>query len=368
MKTFQMPDLGEGLDEAEIVTWHVSVGDHIVAEQPLASVETAKAVVEIPAPWAGKVMALHVQEGQIAKIGAPLCDIETSEPAHDDAAAIVGTLPNATSTAMTPDENKSARPAPVPRAKATPAVRMLAKQLGIDLNSVKGTGPDGAILKQDVERTVHKPGFVPLRGVRRAMAEAISRSASVIPATVTEEADTTGWQPNEEPTIRLVRAIMSACSAVPILNATFDDTQMALRANEAVNIAMAVSTDEGLFSPVIRDAQKMGDEDLRERLQALKQAAASRTLATNDLQGATITLSNFGMMGGLHANLTIVPPQVAIIGAGRRHAAARVKDGEIAVRTVLPLSLTFDHRVITGAEAIRFLTALKDALEKRTHI
>lgn len=366
MTTFGLPDLGEGLQEAEIVSWHVAVGDRVVADQPLVSVETAKAVVEVPAPWPGRVVALHGDPGDLIAVGAPLADIE-SEAGFKDAGTVVGTLPAA--VAATPLAART-RPAPtVAPVKASPAVRKRARELGVLIDTLAGSGPDGAVTTSDVEaatgRAPIQDGFTVLRGVRRAMAESMARSgAEVVPATVTDEAIIDAWSGGSDPTIRLVRAIAAGCRAAPELNAWLDGPRQSRRLHDTIDIGLAMETEDGLFAPVLRNVASRTDADLRAGLEAMKHDVAARTVPLAELRGQTITLSNFGMLGGLHAALAIVPPQVAILGAGRIHSAARVVDGEVRAAHVLPLSLTFDHRAVTGAEAIRFLRAVIAELER----
>lgn len=357
MKTFRLPDLGEGLQEAEIVSWHVSVGDHVVADQPLVSVETAKAVVEVPAPWSGSVTRLHGAPGDIVKIGAPLADIETEVGAGADSGAIVGELPRA-----------GIPSGPQRAVRAAPAVRARAKAIGVDIEAVAGTGPEGSITLADVE--AHKSampqadGYEPLRGVRRAMAETMARSVSIIPATVTDQADVTHWPVTADVTIELIRAVVAGCKAAPQLNAWLDGEGKRRQLHAKIDLGVAVNTEDGLFVPVLRDIANRTDEDLRRGVEAMKRDVAARKVPAQELMGQTITLSNFGMFGcGLYAALGIVPPQVAILGAGRLHKTAAVRDDQLVIRTVLPLSLTFDHRAVTGAEAVSFLRAAIATLE-----
>ncbi|KAB2916071.1 MAG: 2-oxo acid dehydrogenase subunit E2 [Hyphomicrobiaceae bacterium] len=362
-KTFRLPDLGEGLQEAEIVSWHVSVGDRIVVDQPLVSVETAKAVVEVPAPWSGSIVKVYGALGQIVKIGEPLVDIETEAGERADAGAVVGELPQAP-----PAEAKVRAAAPPAAGRAVPAVRARAKALGVDLAGIAGTGPGGSISMADVEAAAHKAlagsGYEPLRGVRRAMAENMTRAASIIPATVTDEADIDHWPPNPDVTIRLVRAVAAGCAAAPELNAWFDGERAARRLHDNIDLGLALNTEDGLFVPVLRNVARRSDEDIRRGIEAMKRDIAARSVPPHELRGQTITLSNFGMFGwGLTAALGIVAPQVAILGAGRIHKAPRVVSDQVQVRKVLPLSLTFDHRVVSGAEAVRFLGAAITSLQ-----
>ncbi len=364
MTTFNLPDLGEGLVEAEIVTWHVSAGDHVITDQPLVSVETDKAVVEIPSPYSGTVGKLYAAAGDILETGAPLVDIETGAP--EDAGAVVGDLERAAPKAPPPEA--SVPPAPVAaasRVSAAPAIRRLAKQLGVDLASISGSGPGGAILSVDVRNAAEPaPGNgKPLRGVRRAMAKAMAKSGrETVPATLTDRADIHLWAADQNPTLRLVRAIAVACAAEPALNAWFDGVRRTLHSQ--VDLALAIDTPDGLFAPVLDGVETISAAELATRIADLKEAVQARSLTPQSLKGATITLSNFGMIGGEYAALVVSTPQVAILGAGRIHDAVLAIDGTPVVRRVLPLSLTFDHRAVTGGEAARCMAATRSDLEQ----
>lgn len=359
MKTFNLPDLGEGLADAEIVSWHVSEGGHVIADQPLVAVETEKAVVEVPAPWSGTILKLHAHPGDVVKIGRPLADFDI-EGRAEDAGAVVGELPKAEKKAPT-----TVSAAPGGGVKAAPAVRKLAQERGIDLASVTGTGPGGAITRKDIEGAGGAmEGYEPLRGVRRAMAHNMAQAhAEVATTNVTEEANISRWPAGEDVTARLVRAMVAACKAEPALNAWYDGKREARLLHAAIDLGIAMNTEDGLFVPVLRDAGNRAPEDLRKGLDAMKADIAARSVPPEELRGQTITLSNFGMMGGRYAALVVMPPQVAILGAGRITDEPRVMDGEIRACRVMPLSLTFDHRAVTGAEATRFLMSIVEDLE-----
>jgi 2-oxoisovalerate dehydrogenase E2 component (dihydrolipoyl transacylase) len=364
MRQFLLPDLGEGLEQAEIVAWHVTEGDHVVTDQPLVSVETDKAVVELPSPQSGRIAHLFGAKGDVVKVGAPL--VEFAEGAEADTGTVVGELGEEPKRA-TPE----AAPAPV-RAKpilVLPAVRALARTLDVDLNIVHGSGPDGTITRADVERAAksltNAGPAERLMGMRNAMAQRMTAAhAQVVPASVTDEADIGNWAPGEDATIRLVRAIAAACKAEPSLNAWYNAAAGERRLVKRVDIGMAVDTPGGLIVPVLRNVAERDARDLRAGLDRMRADAQARSIPPDELRGATITLSNFGMIGGRFASLVVVPPQVAIIGAGRIGERAVVHNGEVAARRMLPLSLTFDHRVVTGGEAARFLVALKSDLER----
>lgn len=359
---FTLPDLGEGLREAEIVAWHVGVGDHVVADQPLLSVETDKAIVEVPSPQSGHVAALHGGPGDVVEVGAPLVEFVEDTA---DRGAIVGDL-------ETPGE--AARIEPEPRApkgteagiRAAPATRRLAEELGIDLVSVTGTGPEGAIVPADVHAaaSLQTSRAEKLRGVRRTMFKSMQRAGrEVVAATVTDEADVDAWTTETDVTIRLIRAIATACNAAPSLNAWFDAETESRTLHRRVDLAIAVETGDGLFAPVLRHISERDETSLREGLERLKRDVAARSILRDSMQRATLTLSNFGMFGGRFADLVVTPPQVAILGAGRISPRVVALDEGTAVHRMLPLSLSFDHRVVTGVEAMRFLTTVIRELE-----
>jgi pyruvate dehydrogenase E2 component (dihydrolipoamide acetyltransferase) len=366
MQQFTLPDLGEGLEEAEVVAWHVNEGDHVVTDQPLLSVETDKAVVEVPSPWSGRIARLCAGKGDLVKVGAPL--VEFAGDVEQDTGTIVGKLESGEE-----HEAKVAPVAPTRRgaAQALPAVRALAQKLDVDLNTVQATGPDNTITRADVERAARSlaeagPGQA-LRGMRRAMAQRMTAAhAEVVPATVTDDADIENWRTGEDATVRLMRAIAAACKAEPALNAWYDSRAGELRPIGRVDIGIAIDTEGGLIVPIVRNVAARDAHDLRAGLDRLRADAAARRIPPEELRGATITLSNFGMIGGRFASLVVVPPQVAIIGAGRIAQRVVAHHGQPAVRRVLPLSLSFDHRVVTGGEAARFLMALKTDLERPT--
>ncbi len=361
MTTFSLPDLGEGLVEAEIVTWRVGPGDHVVADQPLVAVETDKAVVEIPSPRSGYIERLRAEEGAVVQVGAPLVDF--SEDGPRDPGAIVGRLEPRPVTS----DAAAVEPVGAVGPRATPAVRARARRLGVDLARISGTGPGGTISRADVdaaaaggtESAAPLPGWMgiePLRGVRRSMAVNMTRAGNeVVPATVHDVADIDDWEPSDDLTIRLVRAIGRACSIEPSLNMTFHGPDVGRSRNETVDLGMAVDTDDGLFVPVLRNSAGRTGSELRHELDRLEAAVVSRSISPEDLRDPTITLSNFGAMGGRHGVMVVVPPQVAIIGAGRAYRAVVARDDRPEIRRVLPLSLTFDHRAVTGGEAARFL-------------
>jgi 2-oxoisovalerate dehydrogenase E2 component (dihydrolipoyl transacylase) len=372
MKTFRLPDLGEGLQEAEIRQWHVKVGDQVQAGDNMVSVETDKAIVDIPAPWDGVVQKLFAETDDELKVGDPLIGFEgeteggETEPKRkrSDSGTVVGNV--AAGSEVVADEAES-----VSRAaggiKAVPAVRALAKRLDVDLTIVTPTGPDGLITARDVERAhrvLNEAGpLEKLRGPRRAMARSMAQAhAEVADVTITEEAILGAWYPGDV-TMRLIRAVVAGCRAEPALNAWYDSHVMGRRLRETIDLGIAVDTEEGLFVPVLRDVANRSDDDLRAGLERLKADVRARTIPAEELRGYTFTLSNYGLIGGLFSNPIVVPPCVGILGAGRIRKQIVPIDDEPAIRPVMSLSLTFDHRCVTGGEGARFLNAVVGALE-----
>jgi 2-oxoisovalerate dehydrogenase E2 component (dihydrolipoyl transacylase) len=396
MRQFTLPDLGEGLQEAEIVAWHVNAGDHVVADQPLLSVETDKAVVEVPSPWSGRIAQVFASKGDLVKVGAAL--VEFDEGPQQDSGTVVGEidrgepvparpgvpasgrLPDrgtpdtsavASNTGEMPDHAAGRPPSRAQPLLALPAVRALARTLDVDLNLVQGTGAGGTITRTDVERAAKGLADAgptePLKGMRRAMAQRMAAAhAEVVPTSVTDEADIDDWPHGEDLTMRLVGAIAAACAAEPALNVWYNSAAGERRLLKRIDLGIAVDTGDGLIVPVLRNVAERDARDLRAGLDRMRADAMARSIPPDELRGATITLSNFGMIGGRFASLVVVPPQVAIVGAGRAAPRVIVRQGQIVVRRVLPLSLTFDHRVVTGGEAARFLVALKSDLERRS--
>ncbi len=364
MTTFRLPDLGEGLQEAEIVAWLVGIGDHVVADQPLLSVETEKAVVEIPSPQSGRIAKLFAEPKDIVKTGAPLVEFE--DVAGAPSVAVVGEMPEAAPARPAADQPRRGE---APGVMATPAVRALARRLGVDLGVISPSGPQGRITAADVERAAavlaDAGPLEPLRGVRRAMARNMERAhAEVVPATVTDIANIGDWPDGSDVTMRLIRAIVAGCEAEPALNAWYFGRDQGRRLHRKVDLGIATDTEDGLFVPVLRDVGNRDSADLRRGLEAMKADVKARTVPMEELRGATLTLSNFGMFGGQHAALVVVPPQVAILGAGRIHERVMPVEGRPAVRRALPLSLTFDHRAVMGGEASRFLASIVADLAK----
>lgn len=379
MTLFNLPDLGEGLPDAEIREWFVQIDEYIKMDQPMVSMETAKAVVDIPAPFSGKVTQLYGKAGDIIKTGAPLIDIEEeNQPDTKDKATVVGNLQLGSAIleeSATGIKPKPRMAHPNKGVKATPAIRALAKKLRVNLADCHGTGPDGQIMVADLEKMPPKggapekivsssnntltAGYEPLRGVRRAMAIAMEKAhQSVVPVTLVDDADIHAWQEKTDITLRLIRAIMAACQREPRLNAWFDESNLALCQRSQIDLGIAMDAPEGLFVPVLKNIARSSAINLRKSIDKFKTEVKSRSISPEDLLGATFVLSNVGIFAGRYASPIIIPPMVAILAVGRMTERVVSEQGKLVAHKLLPLSLTVDHRVITGGEAARFLSAL----------
>jgi pyruvate dehydrogenase E2 component (dihydrolipoamide acetyltransferase) len=459
IKTFHLPDLGEGLPDATIVEWLVKEGATVTLDQPMVSMETAKAIVEVPSPYSGKLAKVHGGAGDVIATGAALAEFEIDpkmpQRAEAEATGHHHAPPKAAATkgagTQAPDhkgvvasdeggeisENDNAGRADegtvvgamqssdrvhaeqatsVGGVKAVPAVRALAKKLGVDLVRVKPSGAGGVITLKDVkdaaaagtaragvagatasatpatsipaaaapviataQRTTVSAAGKPMRttphsvaatgqpeqlkGVRRNMARVMAAAhAQVVPTTLSDDADIHAWLPGNDITGRLVRSIVRACKAVPALNAWFDSENLTRTLHPHVDIGIAVDTDDGLFVPALRNADVLDAAGVRAAVNRLRTQVEDRSIPPSELSGYTISLSNFGVFAGRYATPVVVPPCVAIVAAGKgRHQMTPVMGGFESHR-VIPLSLTFDHRAATGGEAARFLKAMLDDL------
>ena len=448
-KTFHLPDLGEGLPDATIVEWFVKEGDVIRLDEPLVSMETAKAVVEVPSPVSGKVVKLAGAAGDVVVTGSMLAVFEpdaslpqraegqdtghhhgpsksavgatsvvsptsdaasiATDVAPTEADADAGTVVGAMQSSNAVHTEQAIA---VGGVKAMPAVRAMAKKLGVDLSRVRASGADGAVTMQDVKQAAadgsargtttaaparttapvvaaasvanpqrtalsatgkpmrtQPPGVSvsgqpeQLKGVRRNMARVMADAhAKVVPTTLSDDADVHAWTPGNDMTGRLVRAIVRACKMVPAMNAWFDGEKLTRTLHPHVDIGIAVDTDDGLFVPALRNADLLEAGTVRESINRLRAQVEDRSIPPSELTGYTISLSNFGMFAGRYATPVVVPPCVAIVAAGRaRHQVTPVMGG-FESHKVIPLSVTFDHRACTGGEAARFLKALIDDL------
>jgi pyruvate dehydrogenase E2 component (dihydrolipoamide acetyltransferase) len=397
MTRFNLPDLGEGLQDAEIVRWHVAVGDRVTVDQPMVALETAKAVVEVPAPHAGVIAALHGKPGDTIATGAPLVDfVSTGAPqaapaTHAPASAQGGVVGHM------PETNELLGAAPLlsraagTRVRAVPAARELARRLRLDVETLAGTGANGIVTLDDVlaaapsARQAEPAARIPvatssmrpatlqtetgelevLRSLRRAMAQSMTLARdNVMECTVFDDADIESWRQGGDYTVRLLRAIGAGCQAEPGLNAWFDGSTQGRRLFHHIQVGIAVDTPDGLLVPVIRDVGNRDAAALRAEVNRLKAGARDRTLPATDLRDFTIMLSNFGVMAGRYATPVVVPPSVAILGAGRISRDVVAVEDRVEAHRRIPLSLTFDHRCVTGGEAVRFLAAVIEDLQK----
>ncbi|HEX2585571.1 MAG TPA: dihydrolipoamide acetyltransferase family protein [Steroidobacteraceae bacterium] len=400
MTTFHLPDLGEGLQEAEIVSWHVKEGDDVRVDQLMVSVETAKAVVEVPSPYTGKITRLLAKAGEIVATNQAIVEFHLGEK-EQAAAAAAANKPSAPAASSTPSSmtvvgrmnvsdhelieravaGGSQRSLKNSRVRSAPAARILAKRLSVDLNRINGSGRDGIVTVDDVlssakltrqsanayqlpalgERLAGE--FEPLHGPRRVMAQSMTLSRDEMAmVTVFDDADVHGWQGRVDMTARIIRALCRAVVAEPSLNAIYDPNGPARRVLPHVDVGIAIDVGDKLLVPVIRDAEKKSLAELRNELNRFKQSSKDRTLTMDDMRDPTITITNFGTLAGRYATPLIVPPMVAILGTGKVHRdVVATESGGIEVHPRIPLSLTFDHRCITGGEACRFLaTVIKD--------
>jgi len=405
---FKFPDIGEGLTEGEIVRWLVKEGDEVKEGQPLVEVETDKALAEIPSPRTGVILKIMAKEKEIVKVGQVIVVIgEKGEalaapPPRPRSVGVVGELEEAPeeapSVTFAAEQVKTVLASE--HALATPAVRALAKELGVDINKVKGSGPEGRVLEKDVRQfagTKEKPpepekkvtkvkkydlyGYVdriPLRGVRRSIARAMVKSKFTAPhVTTMDEADVTElWKirekekkPAEKKGVKLtilpfiIKAVIAGLSEHPYLNATLDDENEEIILKKYFNIGVATDTPEGLMVPVVKNAKDKSILQIAQELTQLVEKARNRTIDLADLKGGTFTISNYGALGGIFATPIINYPEVAILGVGKIREMPVVKNGKLVVRKILSLALSFDHRVVDGAEGARFLNTVIARLE-----
>ena len=445
MKIFNLPDLGEGLPDAEIVEWHVKEGDVVKEDQPMVSMETAKAVVDVPCPFSGRITKLHGNPGDVIDTGAPLVEFDgessDSESVVTQAATASvkeeasklkeeinelideldsdDTFPKSKAEVSSGNDSGTvvgemessdevvSDISTVGNVKIAPAVKALAKKLKVDLNDVVATGAGGVIRPSDIRlaheqgSTAAKPTPAPVsvpkmsepktvtpaparpqppapiqkvevtgeweqvKGTRRTMARIMADShAQIVPTTIMDDADIYKWLPGEDITARLIRAIVAGVEAEPALNSWFDGEKLARRLISHVDIGIAVDTPDGLFVPTMRNCEKRDAAQVRQGMNTIKDQVKSRSIPPQDMKDFTIMLSNFGVFAGRYATPVITPPCVAIIAAGKLLQEVVPVLGGFEVHRMIPLSLTFDHRAVTGGEAARFLAAVIKDLNK----
>jgi pyruvate/2-oxoglutarate dehydrogenase complex dihydrolipoamide acyltransferase (E2) component len=355
---FKLPDLGEGLTEGEIARWLVSEGQEVAEDDPLVEIQTDKTTVEIPSPAAGKIARILVSEGDVVPVGTVLVVIgeDGTEPGPEE-------QPKAEPATSVRDvaEGQSLEPAQKGRVRATPLVRRMADELGVDLSSVDATGPQGRVTEEDVRRAAAKGlslGLVPegrrepLRGVRRLVAEHMARAhREVPPVTWVEECDFGGVELK-----RLVPTVLKAAAAslkeYPELNARLEGDEIVYL--DRYDLGVAVQTDQGLVVPVVRGCDTATLDELAHEVDRLAEAARAGTLKPEELRGSTFTVTSAGKLGGLFTTPIVNHPEVAILSIGRVAERPVVRDGEVQARPVGTIAITFDHRVIDGARAAEF--------------
>jgi pyruvate/2-oxoglutarate dehydrogenase complex dihydrolipoamide acyltransferase (E2) component len=344
--TFKLPDLGEGLTEGEIARWLVAEGQEIAEDDPLVEIQTDKATVEIPSPYGGTVLRIVVAEGEIAAVGAPLVVIGDPGESVTDGPSDTVSRADGDPTATRPAAG---------RVQATPVVRRIAQELGVELAEVAGTGPGGRVTEEDV-RAAAAPSDEgrrePLRGVRRVIAEHMTRAHHEIPpVTWVEECDF-----EDVPLERLLGTAVKACAdslaEFPELNARLDGDAIVYL--DRYDIGVAVQTEDGLVVPVVRGADEKSVDDLVAEVADLAERARAGSLKAEELRGSTFTVTSAGKLAGLFQTPIVNHPEVAILSIGRIAQRPVVRDGEIVVRRTGTLAVTFDHRVVDGARAAAF--------------
>jgi pyruvate/2-oxoglutarate dehydrogenase complex dihydrolipoamide acyltransferase (E2) component len=361
---FKLPDLGEGLTEGEIARWLVAEGQEIAEDDPLVEIQTDKATVEIPSPYAGSVLRIVVPEGEVAEVGAVLVVIGDPGEALENGAA------DAPSDTVSQGETVSAASREQPqRVAATPLVRKIAQELGVDLAEVVGTGPGGRIGEDDVRAAAAASAGdgadegrrKPLRGLRRVIAEHMARAHAEVPAvTWVEECDFEGVELE-----RLLATVVKACAdslpEFPELNARFESDAIVYL--ERYDIGVAVQTDDGLVVVVVRDVDEKPVEEIHADIGRLAETARAGSLAPEDVRGSTFTVTSAGKLAGLFQTPIVNHPEVAILSIGRIAPRPVVRDGEVVVRRTGTIAVSFDHRVVDGARAAEFGLAVIRRLE-----
>lgn len=371
----KFPDVGEGVTEGTLVKWLAKTGEDIKADQAVAEIETDKAIVEIPSPKAGKIMKLFGKEGDVIKVGSALASLALSGEEVK--------IPE-----VKPEAKVEIKPE---RVLAAPSTRKLARELGVDITKVKGTGAGGRITDEDVKKfaeakleiapEVPEMKFeerIPVKGIRKTIAERMVKSLFTAPHVVSmDEADVTELvklrekekKVAEERGVKLtylafiVKAVTVALKQHPYLNASLDAEKNEIVLKKYYNVGIAVDTPEGLMVPVIKNADQKSIMELAQETEKLAEEARSRKIKLSDLKGNTFTITNIGSIGGIFSTPIINPPDVAILGVHRIRDMPAVINGEIKIRKILPLVISFDHRVLDGARAARFMNTLKEHLE-----
>ncbi|MDE1852231.1 MAG: 2-oxo acid dehydrogenase subunit E2 [Thaumarchaeota archaeon] len=392
---FKLPDLGEGITEGEILKWMTKEGDQVKEDQPIVEVMTDKVNVQIPSPRTGKVARILVKEGDIAKVGQTIMVIDdgSAGPASP-APAPSAPSPNPTALAA-----QMQAPAPSSGALATPATRRLARELGVDIGTVHGTGPQGRVTDDDVKRSASRSGtttvtvpssqaapprggpkeeVVPLKGLRRTIAERMVKSLrTTAQVTHVDEADMTDLVllreafkgSAEKRGVHLtylpfiIKAVVPALKEFPYVNSSLDEQAGNIILKKYYNIGIATDTEQGLVVPVVKDVDRKDIFELAGEIEKLSQKARGGQLTLDEVHGSTFTITNVGAIGGLFATPIINIPEVAILGLHKIAKRPVVRDGRIEVRDTTYLSLSFDHRVLDGAYAAKFTSRVIETIQ-----
>jgi len=409
MVDIKFPDVGEGITEGTLVKWLAKPGDEIKADQAVAEIETDKAIVEIPTPKAGKILKLFGKEGDILKVGSILASLSlpgeeirvpVAKPKEMKSQEIkhVEIIPEIKRVEVTPEIKVTEKPAEVPaRILATPATRRLARELGVDISKIAGSGPGGRVTDEDVKISLEAPPKqaevtptevapetnaleerIPIKGIRKTIGERMVKSLFTAPHVVSmDEADVTELvslrekekKTAEEKGVKLtylafiVKAVTVALKQHPYLNASLDPQKNEIVLKHYYNIGIAVDTPEGLMVPVIKNTDQKSIMEIAKETEKLSEESRSRKVKLSDLKGNTFTITNIGSIGGLFSTPIINPPDVAILGVHRIRDMPVVINGEVKIRKILPLVLSFDHRVLDGAQAARFMNTLIEHLK-----
>ncbi|HVD88130.1 MAG TPA: dihydrolipoamide acetyltransferase family protein [Jatrophihabitantaceae bacterium] len=396
MPDFLLPDLGEGLTEAEIIRWLVGIGDQVAVDQPVVEVETAKATVELPSPFSGTVQALHGATGDSVSVGAALLTVEAATPADGGPVLVGYGISDSAGRAKRSCPARERNSSTPPRAGViSPLVRRLAHDHGVDVRQVRGSGPDGIVLRHDVESVIARkapdagestraqsdsgPRTIPLRGARRTAVDRLSRSRREIPeATVWVDVDATelltaraelNANPDATPVSiigLLARFAIAGLGRYPELNSRVEADRVVLL--DRVNLGFAAQTDHGLVVPVVQDAQQLTTRSLSAVIARLTASARSGSLTPRELTGGTFTVNNYGIFGVDGSAAIINYPEVAILGLGRIMPRPWVVDGELRVRQTGQLNLAFDHRACDGGVAGGFLRYVADCVESPVRV
>ncbi|MFL5932507.1 MAG: dihydrolipoamide acetyltransferase family protein [Gaiellaceae bacterium] len=366
---FKLPDLGEGLTEGEIARWLVSEGQEVAEDDPLVEIQTDKTTVEIPSPAAGKVARILVAEGEVVPVGTVLVVIgeDGAAPPTGDEQPRAEPEPSSSATSRGQTPAVAGRD----RVRATPLVRRLAQELGVDLEALEGTGPQGRVTEDDVRTAATARGQAPavaeegrreaLRGVRRLVAEHMARAhREVPPVTWVEECDF-GAVDLKRLVPTTLKAVAASLQEYPELNARLERDEIVYL--DRYDLGVAVQTDQGLVVPVVRACDEQSVDELEAEVARLAEAARTGKLKPEELRGSTFTVTSAGKLGGLLTTPIVNHPEVAILSIGRIADRPAVRDGEIQVRPVGTIAVTFDHRVVDGARAAEFGLAVIERLQ-----